>query len=135
MDPDDGRVVSNFIVQALKGEDLTVYGDGKQTRSFCFVDDLVEGLIALLNSSYNLPVNLGNPSEITINDLVSEIGKNLDQPLEVIYEDLPVDDPTRRKPDINRAGKILGWKPNTSLQKGLTPTFEWFKEVIAERKL
>lgn len=135
MDPEDGRVVSNFIVQALEGQKLTIYGDGTQTRSFCYVDDLVEGLISLLKSDYNFPVNLGNPSEITINDLVDEISKNLDLPLDVTYEKLPVDDPSKRKPDITKAAKILGWKPKTSLQKGLTPTVKWFKEEMIERKV
>ena len=130
MDPEDGRVVSNFIVQALRGSDLTVYGEGQQTRSFCFVDDLVEGLIALINSDYTEPVNLGNPIEHSISELSEIIIEKIDSPSKIIYNDLPVDDPKKRRPDITRATEILGWKPNISLDEGLEKTILWFKNQI-----
>ena len=128
MDPDDGRVVSNFIVQALRGEPITVYGDGKQTRSFCYVDDLVEGLIRLMNSDFEQPVNLGNPSEFTILELVDEIHEVTGIATEIINKSLPEDDPKRRCPDISLAQKMLNWEPNIPLKEGLKPTVEWFQK-------
>ena len=129
MHPKDGRVVSNFIVQALNGEPLTVYGDGTQTRSFCYIDDLVEGLIRLINTDYSEPINLGNPNEFTINDLVHEFGEILDSDVEIDYFDLPIDDPKQRCPDISRAKEKLNWNPKIKLQEGLKPTFEWFRNL------
>lgn len=130
MDPQDGRVVSNFIVQALKGSNLTVYGEGQQTRSFCFVDDLVEGLIALINSDYTEPVNLGNPIEYSISELSEIIIEKVGSASKIIYNDLPIDDPKKRRPDITRATEILGWKPNILLDEGLEKTILWFKSQI-----
>jgi len=128
MDPKDGRVVSNFIVQALSGEAITVYGDGKQTRSFCYVDDLVEGLIRLMNSDFEEPVNLGNPSEFTILELVDAIYEATKVTTEIIHKPLPLDDPKRRCPDISLAQKMLNWEPNIPLKEGLKPTVEWFQK-------
>jgi len=130
MDPKDGRVVSNFIVQALSGKPITVYGDGKQTRSFCYVDDLVGGLIRLMNSDFEEPVNLGNPSEFTILELVDAIYEATGITTKIINESLPEDDPKRRCPDISRAQEILNWKPQISLTKGLIPTVEWFRRNL-----
>ena len=129
MTKDDGRVVSNFIVQALNKEPLTIYGDGKQTRSFCYVDDLVEGLIRLLDTDYHLPVNLGNPIECTIIDLAKMIGEYFDHDLEFSYHPLPIDDPVRRWPDISLAKDILNWEPQTNLEDGLKSTIKWFAEL------
>jgi UDP-glucuronate decarboxylase len=124
----DGRVVSNFVVQALQGKPLTVYGDGSQTRSFCYVSDLVEGLMRLMNGDYQGPVNLGNPDEYTILQLAQTIQGmvNPDAPLK--YEPLPQDDPQRRRPDISRAQQFLGWEPTVPLQQGLTLTIADFRE-------
>ena len=130
MDPQDGRVVSNFIVQALRGIPLTVYGDGQQTRSFCFVDDLVEGLIQLINSDYEEPVNLGNPEECNMHDLIASISEVVNLDLEVNYNKLPIDDPKKRKPDISRAKKYLSWEPRISLKEGLNKTVDWFREIL-----
>ena len=130
MDPNDGRVVSNFIVQAIKGKPLTVYGKGTQTRSFCFVGDLVQGLIDLMNSDFRKPVNLGNPHEISILELAESVREltKLKNPIE--YHDLPVDDPHRRCPDITLATKIIGWKPDTDLNQGLSQTIQWFRSIL-----
>jgi len=128
---DDGRVVSNFVVQALRGEPLTVYGDGSQTRSFCYVSDLIDGLIRLMNSTVSLPVNLGNPSEYTMIELATAVKELTGSASEIVFEPLPVDDPQRRKPDIGRAVEYLGWKPTTDLQTGLQKTIEYFREVLA----
>src|SRR5574341_1054798 len=122
MRPDDGRVVSNFLMQALRGQPLTVYGDGRQTRSFCFVSDLVEGLVRLLLSSEVDPVNLGNPAERTIRDLVAAVESILGRSLPVTYDPLPVDDPRVRQPDITRARTCLGWEPKIDLDVGLRET-------------
>jgi UDP-glucuronate decarboxylase len=125
----DGRVVSNFIVQALRGEPLTLYGDGDQTRSFCYVDDLVEGLIRLMNSDdFHEPVNLGNPVEFTIKQLAAEVIKVCGSKSEVKYLPLPQDDPKQRKPDISRAKALLGWNPTIQLNEGLEKTVSYFKE-------
>ena len=129
MSKDDGRVISNFIVQALNGEKLTVYGDGEQTRSFCFVDDLVEGLILQFNSDYTEPINLGNPEEYKILALIDLISEQLQKPISIVHSDLPIDDPKKRKPDISRAKDILGWSPKISLEKGLEITIDWFNSI------
>ena len=128
----DGRVLPAFIGQALRGEDLTVFGDGSQTRSFCFVDDLVEGIYRLLHSDYPHPVNIGNPSEITIRDFAEEIIKLTGTTQKVIYKDLPKDDPTQRRPDISKAKEILGWEPKVSREEGLKITYEAFKQLPDE---
>ena len=133
MRPDDGRVVSNFIVQALRGESLPVYGDGSQTRSFCYVDDLVKALIALMESEpgFTGPVNLGNPSEFTIGDLAQRVISLTGSTSTITYEVLPVDDPKQRRPDISLAGKVLDWQPETPLDEGLPKTIEYFRKVLA----
>ena len=128
----DGRVVSNFIVQALKNEDITVYGDGDQTRSFCFVDDLVDGIIKMMNTDDQVcgPVNLGNPVEFTILELAEKVIKLTDSSSQIVKLPLPKDDPRQRKPIINIANKTLGWSPTISLDRGLTDTIKYFKSVI-----
>jgi UDP-glucuronate decarboxylase len=127
MHPNDGRVVSNFIVQALRGEALTVYGTGEQTRSFCYVDDLVEGLVRLMNKEgAHEPVNLGNPGEFTIRELAEEVARRCGTKMEMRYCPLPQDDPKQRKPDIRRAEELLGWRPKISLSEGLEPTVAYF---------
>jgi dTDP-glucose 4,6-dehydratase len=123
----DGRVVPNFISQALKGEDITVYGNGKQTRSFCYISDLVEGIYKLLISDFNEPVNLGNPDEKTILQFAKIIIKLTGSKSKIIFKPLPVDDPKQRCPDISRAKKILKWKPKVSLEEGLKRTIDWFR--------
>ena len=130
MDPDDGRVVSNFIVQALRDEPITVYGDGSQTRSFCFVDDLVEGLIKLLESNYSRPVNLGNPDEYSMMEFAKVIKGKISSKSDIVFRELPEDDPKKRCPDISLANKILGWSPQISLEEGLDKTIEWYKGVV-----
>ncbi|NNL00239.1 MAG: SDR family oxidoreductase [Xanthomonadales bacterium] len=130
--PDDGRVVSNFIVQALGGEDITIYGDGSQTRSFCFVEDLVEGLISLMNSGKQVtgPVNLGNPGEFSISELAEKVVALVGSDSKVVYEPLPADDPMQRKPDISQAKALLGWQPTIPLDDGLPRTVEYFRAII-----
>lgn len=132
MSPEDGRVVSNFIVQALKNNDITIYGDGTQTRSFCYVDDLVEGLIRLMNKSdaTQSPINLGNPNEISVLELAKTIISMTNSKSKVIQLPLPQDDPKQRRPDINKAKKVLGWEPKINLENGLTKTIEYFKSII-----
>lgn len=130
MDVQDGRVVSNFIVQALRGEQMSVYGDGKQTRSFCYVDDLIRGIHGLMESDYALPVNLGNPGEFTILELVDKIKTLTGSSSEVIFKELPVDDPVKRKPDITLARDRLNWEPKVELDEGLGKTIEYFKSKI-----
>ncbi|MEM9201882.1 MAG: UDP-glucuronic acid decarboxylase family protein [Actinomycetota bacterium] len=130
MRPDDGRVVSNFIVQALKGEPLTIYGDGSQTRSFCFVEDEVRGLIALLDSGENDPVNIGNPNEFTIAELAEVVLELTGSSSVIEMHPLPTDDPTQRKPDITRARELLGWEPQVQLREGVERTIEYFRTVI-----
>jgi len=126
---DDGRVVSNFIVQALRGEPLTIYGDGKQTRSFCYVDDLIEGLIRLMSSDgIHQPVNLGNPTEFTIKELAEEVARICGSKTEINYLPLPQDDPRQRKPDITRAQQLLKWNPTIPLSEGLEKTIAYFAE-------
>lgn len=133
MDPLDGRVVSNMIIQALKGEDITIYGDGSQTRSFCYVDDLVEGIIRMMESREDFlgPVNLGNPGEFTIKELSDIVLEMIDTDSKVVNMPLPSDDPTQRKPDISLADRELnGWKPNIPLREGLVKTIEYFKNYV-----
>lgn len=125
----DGRVLPAFIGQALRGEDLTVFGDGSQTRSFCYVDDLIEGIYRLLMSDYPQPVNIGNPDEITIAQFAEEIIKLTGTEQKVIYKDLPKDDPTQRQPNIDKAREILGWEPKVSRAEGLKITYEYFKSL------
>jgi dTDP-glucose 4,6-dehydratase len=125
----DGRVLPAFIGQALRGEDLTIFGDGSQTRSFCYVDDLVEGIVRLLNSDYSLPVNIGNPDEITISQFAEEIIKLTGTKQKVIYKDLPVDDPKQRRPDITKAKEILDWEPKINREEGLKRTYAYFKKL------
>lgn len=128
----DGRVLPAFIGQALRGEDLTIFGDGSQTRSFCYVEDLVDGIYKLLMSDYAQPVNIGNPSEITIGDFAEEIVKLTGTKQKVVYLDLPKDDPKQRQPDITKAKTILGWEPKVSRAEGLKITYEYFKSLPKE---
>ena len=132
MDPEDGRVISNFIVQALKNKDITVYGDGQQTRSFCYVDDLLEGMVTFMNSRADFigPVNVGNPGEFTIKQLAETIIRLTNSKSKLIYQPLPEDDPLQRQPDITLARKELNWEPKISLEEGLKPTIEYFKRII-----
>ncbi|AFK02156.1 NAD-dependent epimerase/dehydratase [Emticicia oligotrophica DSM 17448] len=129
----DGRVLPAFIGQALRGEDLTIFGDGTQTRSFCYVDDLVEGIYRLLLSDYAYPVNIGNPSEITMNEFAEEIIKLTGTDQKIVYKPLPKDDPKQRQPDITKAKEILGWEPKVSRAEGLKLTYEYFKSLPKER--
>ncbi|HEX3276719.1 MAG TPA: UDP-glucuronic acid decarboxylase family protein [Gemmatimonadales bacterium] len=134
MAENDGRVVSNFIVQALRGQELTLYGTGGQTRSFCYVDDLVDGLVRLMNAdARHEPVNLGNPVEFTIRELAEEVAKVVGKDVQVTYRPLPQDDPTQRKPDITRARQWLGWEPTVPLAEGLVRTVEYFRRRLARR--
>lgn len=133
----DGRVVSNFIVQALRGEKLTIYGDGSQTRSFCYVSDLVEGIIRLMNTvadDIHLPVNIGNPGEFTMNELAEEIGKATGRTIEIDYLPLPQDDPKQRQPNIERAKELLDWEPIVPLAEGLKKTVEYFQSFLTSEK-
>ena len=133
MHPDDGRVVSNFIVQALLGEDITIYGSGEQTRSFCFVDDLVEGFVRLMNADSGIdgPVNIGNPNETTVNQLAEQILEMVGSKSKIVHHPLPVDDPRRRKPDISNALARLNWSPQVSLHDGLAETIAYFIEEMS----
>jgi dTDP-glucose 4,6-dehydratase len=133
MRPHDGRVVSNFITQALSGESLTVYGDGKQTRSFCYVDDLVEAIVRLLFSNETEPVNLGNPREMSIIELANHIQELMGSSREIIKQPLPVDDPKVRQPDISRARDVLKWEPKVGLREGLEHTIAYFRKRITRR--
>lgn len=128
--PNDGRVVSNFICQALKGESITIYGDGSQTRSFCFVKDLIEGISKLMNSNFQDPVNIGSPFEFTIKELAEIVRDKINPNLEFIYKPLPSDDPLQRQPVIERAKKELSWEPTVLLNEGVDETIEWFKQSI-----
>lgn len=132
MRPNDGRVVSNFIVQALKGEDLTIYGDGSQTRSFTYVQDEIRGFLALLDSDINDPVNIGNPNEFTISQLAELVTEITGTGSKVTYHDLPVDDPMQRKPDITKARTELGWEPVVQLREGLGHTIAYFDKLLSE---
>ena len=132
MHPNDGRVVSNFIIQALLNKDITIYGNGEQTRSFCYVDDLVEGFIRMMESMPEVigPINLGNPGEFTIKSLAEKVIKLTNSSSKIIYKDLPQDDPKRRKPDIAKAKKFLNWEPKVPLEEGLIKTIQYFKEQV-----
>ena len=131
--PDDGRVVSNFIVQALQGKPLTLYGDGNQTRSFCYVDDLVEGMIRLMNGDKTGPINIGNPNEFTIRQLAELVRDQINPNLELINKPLPQDDPLQRQPVIDLARRELGWEPKISLAEGLQPTIDWFRKALEKK--
>ena len=126
----DGRVIPNFITQCLKSEDMTTYGDGKQTRSFCYIDDMVDGLFKLISAEYHLPMNLGNPNEITILELASRIKKLTGSNSNIIFNPLPEDDPKVRMPDIRKAKKMLTWEPKVNLEEGLVKTIGWFKDNL-----
>ncbi|MBK8839702.1 MAG: SDR family oxidoreductase [Hyphomonadaceae bacterium] len=134
MHPSDGRVVSNFIVQALKGQDITIYGDGLQTRSFCYVDDLIEGMIRLMDSSDDVtgPINVGNPGEFTMIELAETVLKLVGSKSKLVRQPLPADDPKQRKPDITRARSVLGWEPKVQLEDGLKETIAYFRKLLAE---
>lgn len=137
MHPNDGRVVSNFIMQALRGEPITVYGDGSQTRSFCFVDDLIEGFIRLMNTpdSVTGPVNLGNPGEFTILELTKEIIDLTNSTSELRFDPLPQDDPKQRRPDISKAKELLDWEPKIKLREGLVRTIDYFDKLLREETI
>jgi UDP-glucuronate decarboxylase len=134
MHPNDGRVVSNFIVQALKGENITIYGDGKQTRSFCYVDDLVEGMLRMIDTPDDVtgPVNIGNPNEFTIRELAELVIDLTGTKTKMTFEPLPSDDPRQRQPDIARARDLLGWEPKTQLRAGLVKTIAYFDKFLSE---
>ncbi len=129
--PSDGRVISNFMMQALRGEPLTVYGDGSQTRSFCYVDDLIEGILRLSRSDEHLPVNIGNPDEFTILECAQAVLEVTGSKSELRFEPLPEDDPTRRCPDITKARTLLGWEPKITLKEGLALSLDFFKSWAA----
>lgn len=131
MHPDDGRVVSNFIVQALKGQDITIYGKGQQSRSFCYVDDLIEGIVKMMNTEYNLPLNLGNPSEFSVLKLANLVLELTGSHSKVTFLPLPEDDPKQRQPDISKAKKLLGWQPVIPLKEGLEKTIAYFKQTLS----
>ena len=131
MAKDDGRVVSNFVVQALKGEDITVYGDGKQTRSFCYIADLIEGMHKMMNQEEHTgPINLGNPSEMTIIELAKKIIELTGSSSKVIFKPLPKDDPVQRRPDISIAKEKLGWEPKVGFEDGLKLAIEYFRKIV-----
>ncbi len=134
MKANDGRVVSNFIYQALQNMPLTIYGDGTQTRSFCYVEDLIEGMFNLMDSKVNSPVNIGNPEQLTILELAKKIRNKINPNLEIIFKPLPQDDPLKRQPDIRKAKKELNWSPSTSLDNGLDKTIFWFKNIIKKEQ-
>jgi UDP-glucuronate decarboxylase len=133
MHPNDGRVVSNFIVQALQNRDITVYGDGEQTRAFCYVDDLVDGLVRLMDTTDDVtgPVNLGNPGEFTIRQLAETVIELTDSSSRIVHMPLPADDPRQRRPDISRADELLGWRPTIALRDGLQPAIDYFRRLLA----
>jgi UDP-glucuronate decarboxylase len=135
MHPQDGRVVSNFIIQALQDKDITVYGKGDQTRSFCYVDDLIDGILALMNSYELLPVNLGNPAEFTILELAEMVIKLTNSKSSIVFNKLPADDPKQRKPNINSAMTKLKWEPKVPLEMGLTKTIEYFDDLLKKDKV
>ncbi len=132
MHPADGRVVSNFIMQALRNEPITLYGDGSQTRSFCYVDDLVAGLIALMETGPEItgPINIGNPNEFTVRELAEHVIRLTDATSEIIEAPLPQDDPKQRQPDIGKAKRDLGWEPSVQLEEGLVQTIDYFRKFI-----
>jgi dTDP-glucose 4,6-dehydratase len=128
----DGRALPAFIGQALRGENLTVFGDGSQTRSFCYVDDLIEGIYRLLKSNYTMPVNIGNPHEISLLEFAEEVLKLTGSKVKIEFRELPVDDPKQRRPDITRAKEILGWQPTVDRAKGLQVTYDYFRSLPQE---
>ena len=129
--PDDGRVVSNFIVQALQGQDITVYGEGQQTRSFCYVDDLIEGFVGLMNQDQVIgPMNIGNPGEFTILKLAQKVIELTGSNSKIVYRPIPEDDPKQRQPDITQAREIIGWEPKVQLEAGLKKTIEYFSQTL-----
>jgi len=132
MHPDDGRVVSNFIVQALKGDPITIYGDGSQTRSFCFVDDLVDAFLRLMKTDNEVtgPVNLGNSAEFTIAELAGLVVELVGSSSEIVYRPLPQDDPLQRQPDLTLTSQLLDWRPKVSLEEGLRPVIDYFRGVL-----
>jgi UDP-glucuronate decarboxylase len=132
MQAEDGRVVSNFIVQALRGEDITIFGDGLQTRSFCYVDDMVEALLRLMDNPENStgPVNLGNPAERSIRDIAEAVLRLTGSRSQIVLHPLPVDDPRQRQPDIREARRLLGWEPVTALEEGLQRTIDYFRSTL-----
>lgn len=134
MHPNDGRVVSNFIIQALKNKDITIYGDGTQTRSFCYIDDMIEGLLRLMKTSddFTGPVNLGNPQEISILELAEKIVHITNSKSKIVFKPLPPDDPKQRQPDISLAKKVLNWEPKIGIEEGLKRTIEYFEELLIE---
>jgi nucleoside-diphosphate-sugar epimerase len=134
MRPNDGRVVSNFIVQALRGEPLTIYGDGSQTRSFCYVDDLIDGIVRLFEHGNGEPTNLGNPHEFTVRQLAELVLRLTRSKSTLVERPLPVDDPQVRQPDISRAKKTIGWEPKIPLEDGLRRTIEYFRQVVARER-
>jgi len=135
MHPQDGRVVSNFIVQALRGEDITVYGDGSQTRAFCYVDDLIEGWVRLMNTGDDVtgPINIGNPMEIPVKELAERVIRQVGSKSKLVFRPLPVDDPLQRCPDITQAKQVLGWEPQVALEVGLEKTIAYFDKLLTER--
>lgn len=137
MHPNDGRVVSNFIVQALRGDDITIYGEGQQTRSFCYVDDLIEGFLRLMNTSDDVtgPMNLGNPGEFTIRQLAERVLELVGSSSKLIFQPLPQDDPKQRKPDITQAREVLAWEPKVMLDEGLQKTISYFEKLLSEEKV
>ena len=130
MNTNDGRVVSNFIVQALRGEDITIYGDGSQTRSFCYFEDNLNGMMKLMDTEYHLPINIGNPGEFSMLELAEAVIQLTNTASKIIFQDLPQDDPKQRKPDISRAKDILDWTPTINLEQGLIKTIDYFRKVI-----
>ena len=132
LQPNDGRVISNLMMQALRGEALTIYGDGSQTRSFCYVADLIAGILALSKTEEHMPVNIGNPAEFTILECAKEVQRVLGVGGEIVFKPLPVDDPTRRRPDITRARALLGWEPKVALREGLGLSVEYFRGCLAK---
>ncbi len=131
---DDGRVVSNFVVQALRGEDITIYGEGTQTRSFCYVDDLIGGLVRMMDGDHVGPVNLGNPGEFTMMELASLVLELTGSKSQIVHKPLPPDDPTRRRPDITKAKELLGWEPTIALREGLSKTIAYFEDALRDGK-
>ena len=134
MHPNDGRVVSNFIVQALLGRDITIFGDGRQTRSFCYVDDMIDALIRLMNTADDVtgPINIGNPNEFTMLELASMVIELTGSRSRIVHRPLPQDDPRQRRPDISKANDLLGWAPHTALHDGLTRTIAYFEELLRD---
>ncbi len=134
MHPSDGRVVSNFIMQALTGTPITMFGDGTQTRSFCYVDDLIEGFLRLMDTDKDVtgPVNLGNPNEFSMNELATEVRAQVGSDTQIIFKDLPQDDPKQRQPDISQARKLLDWEPKVQLKEGLGATIQYFRELQSD---